>query len=206
MRTDWKQNCNLALKAFRILPLYRLYRKSENRELIRQDMEAWKKIKGLTFESEYRLFHYLMLNTEAFRNIYLYRIEKSGFLIRKLVRPMDTLIIGKGQVGGGLYIQHGFATIIAAKSIGENCWFNQQVTVGFEQDRQPVIGNHVRVCAGAIIIGDVTIGDNAIIAAGAVVTKNVPANEVWGGNPAHFIKKVTGSAFDDQRETERERK
>lgn len=34
----------------------------------------------------------------------------------------------------------------------------------------------------------VTIGENAVVAAGSVVTKDIPDNEVWGGNPAKFIK------------------
>ncbi len=194
-----KESILYFLKAYRTVPLYRAYKKSPNRELIQKDMLAWKQLKNLSFSSNYKLFRYLMLNAEAFRNIFYFRIGNPGGLKKRLIRPMNTLIIGSGSIGGGLYIQHGFSTIIAAKSVGENCWINQQVTIGFEQDRQPVIGNHVRVCAGALIIGDVTIGDNSIIAAGAVVTKDVPAGEIWGGNPAHFIKKVSGSSFEDQR-------
>lgn len=53
----------------------------------------------------------------------------------------------------------------------------------------------VHICKGAylgmntLIVKPVTIGENAIIGAGSVVTKNIPANEVWVGNPARFIKK-----------------
>lgn len=39
-----------------------------------------------------------------------------------------------------------------------------------------------------IIAKPCTIGQNAIVGAGSVVTKDIPANEVWAGNPAHFIK------------------
>ena len=53
------------------------------------------------------------------------------------------------------------------------------------------LGKNVWVGAHATITSGVTIGDNAVIAAGAVVTKDVPANEVWGGVPAKFIKKIT---------------
>ncbi|MCZ8372450.1 acyltransferase [Phocaeicola sp. KGMB11183] len=44
--------------------------------------------------------------------------------------------------------------------------------------------------AFCIILKGVTIGENSIIAAGSVVVHNVPANEIWGGNPAQFIKKI----------------
>jgi acetyltransferase-like isoleucine patch superfamily enzyme len=50
------------------------------------------------------------------------------------------------------------------------------------------IGNHVFIGAGSIILPSVTIGDFSIIAAGSVVTKDVPGWEVWGGVPARFIK------------------
>ena len=50
------------------------------------------------------------------------------------------------------------------------------------------IGNHVWICAKAIILKGVTIGDGAVIAAGAVVTKDVPAYSLVGGNPARVIR------------------
>ena len=46
------------------------------------------------------------------------------------------------------------------------------------------------VGAGATLLPGITIGENSMIGAGSVVTKNVPANEVWVGNPAKCIKKV----------------
>lgn len=52
------------------------------------------------------------------------------------------------------------------------------------------IGKNVWIGANATVLPGVTIGDNAVIAAGAVVTKDVPANVVVGGVPAKFIKAV----------------
>lgn len=43
--------------------------------------------------------------------------------------------------------------------------------------------------ANVLICNSVTIGENSIVGAGAVVTKDIPDNEIWGGVPAHFIKK-----------------
>lgn len=190
-----------ALKLYRTVPAYIMWKTSKNRDIIYQDMCFWKERKALSTESEFMLYSTLLLETEAFRNLVQLRLKQGGGVGGRLFRfvfpPVKTLFLS-GNIGPGLYIQHGFSTIVAAKSVGEKCWINQQVTIGFEQDRQPVIGNHVRICAGAIIIGDVTIGDNAIVAAGAVVTHDVPAGEIWGGVPARFIKKVRGSSFDDQ--------
>jgi len=51
-----------------------------------------------------------------------------------------------------------------------------------------IIGNHVWICKNSVILKGVTIGDGAVIAAGAVVTKNVPPRCLVGGNPAKVIK------------------
>lgn len=110
--------------------------------------------------------------------------------MRFLFPPMDTLYICTKNIGPRLFIQHGFATIISAKSIGSDCWINQQVTVGYSfSNEPPVIGNGVRICAGAKIIGDITIEDNVIIAANAAVVKSVPEDTVVGGVPARVIGK-----------------
>lgn len=54
-----------------------------------------------------------------------------------------------------------------------------------------VLGKNVWVGSNSTILQGVTIGDNAVVAAGAVVTKDVPANVVVGGVPAKIIKKIT---------------
>ncbi len=167
------------------------------------DVNFWCSIKKIEGKANYKLY-VLLLNYKEFRNLVVERFllkDKKIFahMIKFMFPNEKSLIFGTPIIGKGLFIQHGFSSVICAKSIGENCWINQQVTIGYEQNRQPTIGNNVRICAGAIIIGDVTVGDNSIIAAGAVVVKDIPCNEVWGGNPAKYIKKVKGSSFSDQR-------
>jgi len=53
-----------------------------------------------------------------------------------------------------------------------------------------VIERNVWIAAGAIIIGGVTVGENSVVAAGSVVTKDVPANTLVGGNPARVIRSI----------------
>ena len=53
-----------------------------------------------------------------------------------------------------------------------------------------IIGNNVWIGGHCAIVGGVKIGDNSIIAAGSVVTKDVPENTIFGGNPAKKIKDI----------------
>lgn len=53
-----------------------------------------------------------------------------------------------------------------------------------------VIEGNVWIAAGATIIGGVTVGENSVIAAGSVVTRDVPPNTLVGGNPARVIRSI----------------
>jgi acetyltransferase-like isoleucine patch superfamily enzyme len=63
---------------------------------------------------------------------------------------------------------------------------------------QPVqIGNHAVIGGNATIIPGNHVGERSVLAAGAVLTKDLPADEVWGGNPAKFM--MTRQAYEKQR-------
>ena len=53
-----------------------------------------------------------------------------------------------------------------------------------------VIERNVWIAAGATVIGGVTIGENSVVAAGSVVTRDVPPNTLVGGNPARIIRSI----------------
>lgn len=54
-----------------------------------------------------------------------------------------------------------------------------------------MIGKHVFLGANVTVLKGVTIGDRAVVGAGSVVTHDIPADEIWAGNPAKFIKKLS---------------
>ena len=92
-------------------------------------------------------------------------------------------------IGQGLYIGH-FGTVIISPSvrIGSNCNLSQGITLGFggrgDKGGYPTIGNRVYIAANAVVVGKITVGDDAVIGAGAVVTKSVSPRAVIVGNPA----------------------
>ena len=178
------------LNLWRLIPAYLIVYVSDNKAIIFEEILHWKKCTRRTEKAGFDIFSSLMLELKEYRTLLQYRLGGgySKLLLKMLFPGMDTLYINTPEIGPRLFIQHGFATNISAKRIGSDCWINQQVTIGYTfAPDPPIIGNGVRVSAGAKVIGNITIGDNAIIAANAAVVKDVRENEVVGGVPAKTI-------------------
>lgn len=172
-----------------LYPLWLVVKRHKNRELIQQDMLVWLNVNQKQVVFTIGSFVWLMRRCNAYRNLLYYRIGQINFLYLLIYRPLNSLYIYTPKIGGGLYIEHGFSTIISANSIGENCWINQQVTIGYSNlPDAPIIENNVRISAGAKIIGDITIGANSKIGAGTVVVKNVPANCTVVGSESYIVR------------------
>lgn len=161
--------------------------------LIMQDFRHWCNVEQLSYNRQ--TFCRLFRHNAAFRSVVYYRMRKQGGVWRLVQRALrilfpeqPTLYIRTARIGGGMYIQHGFATIVTAESIGNNVWINQQVTIGYNGASAPTIGDNVVIYAGAKIIGGVHIGNNVTVGANAVVTKDIPDNCVVAGVPARIIK------------------
>lgn len=159
-------------------------------EKMLMDIRRWKDILGIK-GGRISTLAQLMNDYPEFRNLFIFRCGRPFYsrLVKLFYPPMKTLYLDTPEIGGGLFIQHGFATMIAATSIGENCWINQQVTIGYNgHGRPPIIGNNVFVFCGAKILGSITVGDNAIIGANACVIRDVEPKAVMGGVPAKKLK------------------
>lgn len=96
-------------------------------------------------------------------------------------------------IGKGLFIDHGMGVVIGETAeIGDYCTIYQNVTLGGTGKdvgkRHPTLGNNVLVGSGAKVLGPFKIGDNARIAAGAVVLNEIPANATAVGVPAKTVR------------------
>ena len=93
-------------------------------------------------------------------------------------------------IKNGVYLWDGIE-IEDEVQIGPNVTFTNDK---YPRAKQPFniqkisIKKRASIGAGSIILGGVTIGENAMIGAGSTVTKDVPDNELWFGNPAKFIR------------------
>ncbi len=177
-------------------PLLAAFCFTTQRSIISRDIQRW--VDVLDWEQERLPIALLKLLSQfqEFRNLYYYRLLQGGILDRVLVyffrliyrQRSDLFLNSAAKIGPGLFIQHGFSTIVVS-DMGENCWINQQVTIGYkEKGSRPQLGNNVTVCAGAKVLGNIKVGDNVTIGANAVVVKDVPANCTVVGIPAKIIK------------------
>ena len=190
----------------RTLPVYLCVLASKQKKLIEMDVARWNQIDGMS-RGLFGSLNWYMTYKKEFRNLLQHRLKHPSYSVsaiiqfaiaRVLWRPMESLYIYTSDIGGGLYIQHGFATIISAKKIGENCRIYQQVTIGYKGTENPVLEDNVSVTCGAKVLGGITMHENSLAAAGAVVVKDVPANAIVAGVPAKVIAYKDESNLDFQ--------
>lgn len=146
----------------------------KNKSLIFKDVDYWLEIRRHKMKPIIG-FIYLLVTYPEFRSVYYFRIGNLKYLIKWYCPPRTNLTVGAGSIGEKFYVHLGYGTVIGAKSIGKNCMVYQGVTVG-SLHGSPTILDDVTIFSGAIIIGDITIGNNVKIGANATVYKDVPDN------------------------------
>jgi serine O-acetyltransferase len=177
-----------------VSPLLAALAVSDQRAIVETDVDRWYEVVRPACPRGRALLWFLARYPE-FRTLFYYRLRRgntagagAAWLSGFVYRGERTLHLASSEIGPGLFIQHGFATVVAARRVGANCWINQQVTIGFDNpEERPVIGDGVFVYAGAKVFGNVTVGDGARIGANAVVITDVPAGCTAVGVPARIL-------------------
>jgi serine O-acetyltransferase len=135
----------------------------------------------LTELTPYERFAYLSGALAEFRTLLHYRLRCLPWVLRialrAVYRPSTSLTLAADRIGPALFIQHGVATFVTAESIGSHCWINQQVTIGHNGTGRPTLGDRVRVGAGAVVIGPITLGHGATVGVNATVVHDVAAGQ-----------------------------
>ena len=138
-------------------------------------------------------FHVLVTHKIA-HFLYRHRCFFLARLVSQLARHLTGIEIHPGaKIGRKLFIDHGMGVVIGETTvIGDNCTLYQGVTLGGtgkdQGKRHPTLGNDVLVGAGAKVLGPFRVGDNARVAAGAVVLDAVPDNATAVGVPARIVR------------------
>ena len=132
----------------------------------------------------YRVAHKLYLSGHYFL---------ARWISQRAVRKTGIEIHPGATIGHRLVIDHGMGIVIGETAeIGDDCLLYQGVTLGGtgkdQGKRHPTLGNNVLVGSGAKVLGPFRVGDNARIAAGAVVLEEVPPNATAVGVPAQIVR------------------
>jgi serine O-acetyltransferase len=122
------------------------------------------------------------------------KLSPISFILSRIIQILYGIDIHwRAKIGGGCRIFHGYGLVIGERAvIGNNCSLYHGVTIGTKAEwtgaKMPVIGNNVKIYAGAKIIGELKIKDNVVIGANAVVTKDILKPGSYAGIPARKIK------------------
>lgn len=179
-----------------LIPADLIYFFSTEKYVIDKDIERY--LAGTPYKrASVKALNYLLIYIKAFRNIFYYRTKKSAILrnfSKLFIRPLATIEI-EGEIGEGFYIAHNYAVIHPEKA-GKNLLVGHGATIGKGSDpvegrAYPIIGDNVSISTNAVVFGNITIGNNVRIGAGAIVNKDIPDCCTVVGNPFRIIKKET---------------
>ncbi len=133
--------------------------------------------------------------------LYCHRLKFLARLVSQWSRHWTGIEIHPGaKIGRRLVIDHGMGTVIGETAeVGDDCLLYHGVTLGGtgkdQGKRHPTLGNNVMVATGAKVLGPFRVGDNARIAANAVVLSEIPPDATAVGVPARVVR-IAGERVD----------
>ncbi len=131
-----------------------------------------------------------------------HRCRTLGRFISQVSRHFTKIEIHPGaKIGKRLFIDHGCGLVIGETAeVGDNCTLFHGVTLGGtgkeSGKRHPTLHNNVTICAGAQILGSITIGDNSVVGAGAIVLDPVPPSCTVVGVKARIVRREGKRVYD----------
>ncbi len=133
---------------------------------------------------------YYFRKSSTCTNSYLARYYR--FRFRKLSEKHGMEIPARMKIGKGLYLGHPYnITIHGTAKLGNNINLSKGVTIGQENRGKragvPTIGNKVWIGINATIVGNITIGDDVLIAPNSYVNCDIPSHSIAIGNPCKII-------------------
>jgi len=151
---------------------------------------TWAKNPAFTPIAVHRIVHYLGgSSSPILRKLWSLPII---LLSRRMETKYGIRIPPRLDIGPGFAIWHCGLTVLHREAkIGTNCNIRQGTTIGSagrgSKRGAPIIGNRVDIGVNAVVIGKITIGDDALIGAGAVIRQDVPARAVVVGDPQRIV-------------------
>lgn len=131
------------------------------------------------------------LDNGAYSSILLF--DNARLTIGDFSGMTNTIIVSKHSITIGNYVNIGNGTILLDSDLHSLNWqirSDRSIDSSHSSNKPIVIGDNVFIGMRSMILKGVTIGDKSIVAAGSVVTCDIPSGEIWGGNPAKMIKKI----------------
>lgn len=92
------------------------------------------------------------------------------------------------KIGSGFKMFHTVGIVVGAVNAGDNLHLFQNTTIGDKHHILPRFGNNVTLYAGAVVVGNIKIGDNVLIGANSVVLNDISSNSTAVGSPARVTK------------------
>lgn len=152
-------------------------------------LTAFLSFRGMLALQAYRFAHAIWLEGD---------IQSAVLLQNWISREWDIDIHPAAKLGKGIFIDHGLSIVIGETAVVEDdvsIWHGVTLgsTLNEQGDRHPKIRRGALICASATVLGNIEVGEGAIVAANSVVLKPVPAGVVVAGSPAKQVSLTPSS-------------